>query len=63
MTTATSYLLEMPPPPPKPTPGCVVCTSLDRQRAQARAVGDYSRVSDYNVRMRAHTCRKAPTPH
>jgi hypothetical protein len=61
MTTATSYLLQMPAAPPKPTPCCVVCTSLDRQRSNARAVGDYSRVSDCNVRMRAHTCRKTPT--
>lgn len=60
MTTATSYLLQMPAIPPKPTPCCVVCASLDRQRTQARSAGDYSRVSDCNVRMRAHTCRKAP---
>lgn len=63
MTTATSYLLQMPAVPPKPTPCCVVCASLDKQRSKARAAGDYSRVSDCNVRMRAHTCRTAPTPH
>lgn len=60
MTTATTYLLGMPAIPPKPTPSCVVCASLDQQRTQARSAGDYSRVSDCNVRMRAHTCRKAP---
>ncbi|MEU6229628.1 hypothetical protein [Streptomyces sp. NPDC047042] len=59
MTTATSYLLQMPAVPPEPTPGCVVCASLGRQRTQARSVGDYSRVSDCNVRMGAHTCRLA----
>lgn len=63
MTTATSYLLQMPAIPPKPTPCCVLCASLDGQRAQARTAGDYSRASDCNVRMRSHTCRKAPTPH
>lgn len=62
MTTATSYLLGTPATPPVPTPRCVVCASLDGQRAQARAAGDYSRVSDCNVRMRAHTCRRAPAP-
>lgn len=61
MTTATSYLLGMPVIPPEPTPGCVVCSSLVRQRAQARTAGDHSRVSDCNVRMRAHTCRTVPT--
>lgn len=60
MTTATSYLLQMPDAPPIPTPCCVVCASLDRQRTQARTAGDYSRVSDCNVRMRAHTCRTVP---
>ncbi len=63
MTTPTSYLLQMPTTPPKPTPGCAVCASLDRQRTQARASGDYSRESDCNVRMRAHTCRETPTPY
>lgn len=63
MTTATSYLLQMPATPPQPTPCCVVCASLDRQRTQARTAGDYSRVSDCNVRMRSHTCRKAPASH
>lgn len=63
MTTATSYLLGMPAIPPEPTPCCVVCASLDRQRSKARAEGDLSRVSDCNVRMRAHTCRTAPASH
>lgn len=62
MTAATSYLLQMPAAPPEPTPCCVVCASLNRQRTRAQASGDYSRVSDCNVRMRAHTCRTAPAP-
>lgn len=57
---AVSYMLQMPPVPPQPEPGCVICTRLDEQRAQARRRGDYSRVSDCNVRMRGHTHRVAP---
>lgn len=59
---ATSYLLQMPPVPPRPVPGCVICVDLDRKRAVARTVGDHSRVSDCNVRMRGHTHRTAPLP-
>ncbi|GHA14728.1 hypothetical protein ACFOOM_10945 [Streptomyces echinoruber] len=39
---------------PKPQPGCARCADLARQRAEAQTVGDYSRVSDCNVRMRRH---------
>lgn len=43
-----------PPRPPEPAPECVICADLDRERAAANAEGDYSRVSDCNVRMREH---------
>lgn len=57
--TPTSYILGLPTPPPQPTPGCVICEALDQLRTQARADGNFSRVSDCNVRMRIHTHRKA----
>lgn len=60
MTAARSVDRLFPPRPPEPTPGCVVCTDLDRKRAQALAERDYSRASDCNVRMRRHRCRPAP---
>ena len=43
-------------PPREPTPpaGCQVCGDWARQRAEARAEGDKSRVSDMNVLMRRH---------
>jgi hypothetical protein len=43
-----------PPRPPEPAPGCVICADLDRDRTAAQAAEDYSRVSDCNVRIRAH---------
>ncbi|MBZ9639667.1 hypothetical protein K8369_09650 [Streptomyces sp. PSKA30] len=57
MTTAMSppVNLPVPTPWPKPSPGCGVCAALARQRAEAAAIGDYSRVSDYNVEIRNHT--------
>ncbi|MEH0627891.1 hypothetical protein [Streptomyces stelliscabiei] len=44
------------PPLEEPTPPaeCGVCAALVRQRAEARARGDLSRVSDFNVEIRAH---------
>lgn len=62
MTTASSYLLQMPPVRPKPVAGCARCAALAQQRTRALAVGDYSRVSDCNVRMRRHEHRPVPTP-
>lgn len=52
--------LPLPSRPPTPTPGCVICTDLAKKREQARADGDHSRVSDCNVRMRAHRHRTVP---
>nr|WP_236680190.1 hypothetical protein [Streptomyces sp. 9-7] len=41
-------------PEPAPIAGCDVCQALARQRAEAQAVGDKSRVTDCNVEMRRH---------
>ena len=61
MTTMSGPVdLPLPSDPPAPRPGCVICTDLAEKRARAHAERDYSRVSDCNVRMRRHTCRKAP---
>jgi hypothetical protein len=60
MTDPTSYLLSEPPTQPKPTPGCVICANLTKQRIAAKAAGDYSLVSDCNVGLRAHG-KHAPT--
>lgn len=51
---AVSYRLQMPPAPPAPVPGCARCAALDEQRTRAFTAGDYSRVSDCNIRMRRH---------
>ncbi|MFJ9376817.1 hypothetical protein [Streptomyces sp. NPDC101455] len=47
-------VLGLPLDEPTPSPGCGVCTALARQRADAHAVGDYSKVSDLNVELRSH---------
>lgn len=39
---------------PTPKPGCDVCPALAEQRAEARARGDMSAVSDINIEMRNH---------
>ncbi|MFE7314605.1 MULTISPECIES: hypothetical protein [unclassified Streptomyces] len=41
-------------PEAQPVAGCDVCGALERQRAQARATGDRSKVTDCNVEMRRH---------
>lgn len=55
-TQAVSYRLQMPPVPPEPTSGCGICANLVKQRTAAKSAGDYSRVSDCNIRMRRHGC-------
>jgi hypothetical protein len=50
--------LGVPPEPPEPSPGCDVCAALARQRAEAAARGDLSRVTDSDVEIRNHL-RKA----
>ena len=59
-TTSVSYMLQPPSVPPAPVPGCAACEDIARRRAQAQADGDYSRVSDCNIRMRRH---HEPIPH
>lgn len=46
--------LPLPEPWPEPHPGCGVCRTLARDREVAHADGDYSKVSDCNVEIRAH---------
>lgn len=47
-------VLGLPLPDPTPPADCGVCAALVRQRAEARARDDGSRVSDLNVEIRAH---------
>lgn len=47
-------LLGLPLDEPVPPADCDVCAALVRQRAEARARGDLSRVSDHNVEIRNH---------
>ncbi|AXG78192.1 hypothetical protein DVK44_11270 [Streptomyces paludis] len=51
--TAETYLTELP-REPSAVPGCSTCLSLSVSRGNARSVGDYSGVSDSNVRLRQH---------
>jgi hypothetical protein len=46
--------LPLPPRSPTPAPNCLVCTALAKQRAEAAAAGDHSKVSDCNVEIRRH---------
>ncbi|MFD3657045.1 hypothetical protein [Streptomyces sp. NPDC058620] len=39
---------------PKPNPACTVCMALDRQRTEARRLGDMTQVSDCNIEIRRH---------
>ncbi|PWI08314.1 hypothetical protein DIZ27_23020 [Streptomyces sp. NWU339] len=48
-------LLGMPLPDPAPAPGCTSCRRWARQRETARSAGDWTRVSDCNVRIRRCT--------
>jgi hypothetical protein len=46
--------LSLPLEEPTPSADCGVCAALVKQRTEARARGDLSRVSDYNVEIRNH---------
>jgi hypothetical protein len=46
--------LTLPLEEPKPSAGCGVCAALVRQRSEARARDDLSRVSDINIEIRNH---------
>lgn len=50
----TARYLQPPAAPPQPMPGCRECATLATLRTQATQAGDYSAVSDCNVRMRTH---------
>ncbi|GGJ55409.1 hypothetical protein GCM10010121_077510 [Streptomyces brasiliensis] len=39
---------------PPPASECDVCRALDRERSEARAKGEMSKVSDLNVEIRNH---------
>lgn len=52
-TTAGTCLNELP-HEPSTVPGCSDCLSLSVARENARSVGDYSAVSDSNVKLRQH---------
>ncbi|WP_369033484.1 hypothetical protein [Streptomyces adonidis] len=39
---------------PSPNPGCADCLSLSVARENARSIGDFSAVSDMNVKLRRH---------
>jgi len=41
-------------PEPAPESGCLECQALARGRSVARASGDLSLVTDYNVKIRSH---------
>ena len=51
---AVTYVLHDLPPEPVPEADCETCAELAGRRTRARAVGNGSRVSDLNVRMRKH---------
>jgi hypothetical protein len=53
LTTVGTCLSE-PLSEPSPKPGCSDCLSMSVARENARSTGDYSAVSDANVRMRQH---------
>ena len=39
---------------PEPFQDCGVCAALVRQRADAQAAGDHSKISDLNAELRSH---------
>ncbi len=48
------YTLSEPPAEPSAQTGCSACLSLVVARQNARSRGDYSGVSDLNVKLRRH---------
>jgi hypothetical protein len=53
-TMDSPVTLGLPPDDPEPPADCGVCAALVKQRAEARARDDLSKVSDLNVEIRAH---------
>ncbi|MFM9675753.1 hypothetical protein [Streptomyces brasiliscabiei] len=54
MTTDEAVALGLPLPDAEPPADCGVCAALVKQRSEARARDDLSRVSDLNVEIRNH---------
>jgi hypothetical protein len=55
--------LKLPAEWPTPRPGCAECAALDAQRSDAQSAGDFSLVSDCNVKMRRHHARRRRQQH
>jgi len=56
--TVQEKLLDFPlPDAPEPLEDCGVCQALVKQREEALAAGDWSRVTDCNVEIRNHRRR------
>lgn len=53
-TMSETVALSLPPARPEPVAGCRDCLGFAVQRVNAGSVGDYSKVSDMNVTLRAH---------
>ncbi|MEU9700044.1 hypothetical protein [Streptomyces sp. NPDC047981] len=53
-TPAGPVQVSLPAEQPGAVPGCRECLGLAVKRANAWSVGDYSKVSDANVALRAH---------
>ncbi|MFF9016314.1 hypothetical protein ACF09C_25510 [Streptomyces sp. NPDC014870] len=53
-TMAGPVQVPLPPEQPGAVPGCRECLGLAVKRANAWSKGDYSKVSDANVSLRAH---------
>lgn len=54
MTTEEAVALDFPLPDAEPPTDCGVCSALVKQRSEARAQDDLSRVSDLNAEIRNH---------
>lgn len=48
------YGLNELPPEPRAVPGCSVCLDICVRRKNSRSRGDYSAISDANVKLRQH---------
>ncbi|WP_433400184.1 hypothetical protein [Streptomyces sp. CA-146814] len=53
-TMAPPVYVVDPPLPPEPFRDCDVCDALARQRTEATAIGDWSKVTDTNVEIGRH---------
>jgi hypothetical protein len=53
-TMSGPVYLSLPPEPVRPAKGCDVCAALEKERAEAQAMGNGSKVSDCNVEIQQH---------